>query len=101
MKSFVSEHTSAELVRLKKEYEDTKKELASLQDKYKGSTPAMQETLDKLMMIDLHYQSQVKTLVAKLEYIQAAYEEMRYKADIEQARGEKCYYDALMDMMDD
>ena len=101
MKSFVSEQTSAELVRLEKDYEETEKELESLQDKYKGSTPAMQETLNKLMKMDLHYQAQVRTLVSKLEYIKAAYAETRYKADKEQARGEKCYYDALMDMMDD
>ena len=101
MKSFVSEQTSAELVRLEKDYEETEKELESLQEKYKGSTPVMRETLNILMKMDLHYQAQVRTLVSKLEYIKAAYAETRYKADKEQARGEKCYYDALMDMMDD
>ena len=101
MRNFVSEHTSAELVRLKKEYEEINKDISSLEDRYKGSTPAMQETLEKLKNIDGRYQAQMKTLVAKLEYIKAAYEETRYKANIEQARGEKCYYDALMDMMDD
>lgn len=101
MKNFVLQHTAAELARLENDYEKTKNELARLQEKYKGSTPAMQESLDKLMRMDMRYHAQVKKLVSKLEYIKAAYEEMSLQADLEQARGEKHYYEALMDMLDD
>ena len=97
---FVSESTKAELLRLENEFAETQNELAELEKKYIGQTPAQQETLNKLKQTDLYYQVRVRTLKAKLAYIQAAYDEVEFHAAEEQETVEKYCYDAYLDSMD-
>ena len=97
-KDFVSEETKTRIAEIKAEFEKAKMELEELERPYKGgATEAQQRTMDKLKMIDANYQSRKKTIQAKLQYLQAAYDEAKLKASFEQERGYKRWLDAVSD----
>ncbi len=90
-KDFVSQETKKRIAEIKAEFEKTKAELEELEKPY------MDTAASQLKMINVNYQSRKKTIIAKLQYLQAAYDEAELKASLEQERGNKRWMDALDD----
>lgn len=81
----------------KEELEQTRKELENLEKRYIGCTPEQTRAAQLVKSHDLNYQLKKKELDAKINYLEAKFENEARRELISRMNYEDCYRDAVMD----
>lgn len=82
---------------LSEELQKAQEELRKLDSKYIGSTPAQQQTLEKLKQMNPIYAHEKKVLDAKITYLKASIEKSNFESLIDKIKREDSFRDAIFD----
>lgn len=79
------------------ELKNAQEELKELESQYIGRTPAQQQTLDKLKLINPNYTMKKKVLDTKIEYLKAQIQESEFNSTIKKIKEDDALYEAMLD----
>lgn len=79
------------------ELKNAQEELMELESQYIGRTPAQQQTLDKLKLINPNYTMKKKVLDTKIEYLKAQIQESEFNSTIKKIKEDDALYEAMLD----
>lgn len=82
---------------LLEELKSAQEELKELESQYIGCTPAQQQTLDKLKLINPNYINRKKVLDTKIAYLKAQIYESDFNSKIKEIKEEDSLYEAMLD----